>query len=160
MVVIIHTSMWMLLLISSWSHSLYSTRYNYCIVATYINDVRSSHLVSIQTGRESRLIWDWSAVIHTVSASSSSLYGWNGKRPRIIYTCSRVSVHYYEKLYDTCRGTNVWPLIGSNSPKTVDWLKARQSRQNRVYLAFSSQKQVRCDAGQSHGSWRVICTWF
>ena len=27
-------------------------------------------------------------------------------------------------------------------------------------LAFSSQKQVRCDAGQSQGSWRVICTWF
>ena len=26
-------------------------------------------------------------------------------------------------------------------------------------LAFSSQKQVRCDAGQSQGSWRVICTW-
>ena len=50
---------------------------------------------------------------------------------------------------------------------TTDWfkirlkrLKARQSRQNQVYLAFSSQKQVRCAAGQSQGSWRVICTWF
>ena len=39
-------------------------------------------------------------------------------------------------------------------------LKARQSRQNQVYLAFSSQKQVRCDAGQSQGSWRVISTCF
>ena len=28
-------------------------------------------------------------------------------------------------------------------------LKARQSRQNQVYLAYSSQKQVRYDAGQS-----------
>ena len=38
-------------------------------------------------------------------------------------------------------------------------LKARQSRQNQVYLAFSSQKQVRCEVGQSQGSWRVIYTW-
>ena len=38
-------------------------------------------------------------------------------------------------------------------------LKARQSRQNQVYLAFSSQKQVRCEAGQSQGSGRVICTF-
>ena len=27
-------------------------------------------------------------------------------------------------------------------------------------MAFSSQKQVRCEAGNSQGSWRVICTWF
>ena len=27
-----------------------------------------------------------------------------------------------------------------------------------MYLAFSGQKQVRCEAGQSQGSWRVICT--
>ena len=39
-------------------------------------------------------------------------------------------------------------------------LKARQSRLKQVYLALPSQKQVRCDAGQSQGSWRVICTWF
>ena len=39
-------------------------------------------------------------------------------------------------------------------------LKARQSRQNQVYLAFSSQKQVRCDAGQLQGSWRVILLGF
>ena len=38
-------------------------------------------------------------------------------------------------------------------------LKARQSRQNQLYLAFSGQKQVRCEVGQSQGSWRVICTW-
>ena len=37
-------------------------------------------------------------------------------------------------------------------------LKARQSRQNQVHLAFSSQKQVRCEPGQLQGSWRVICT--
>ena len=46
--------------------------------------------------------------------------------------------------------------------------KARQSRQIQVYLAAfrfpantwplsaSIQKQVRCEAGQSQGSWRVI----
>ena len=39
-------------------------------------------------------------------------------------------------------------------------LKARQSRHNQLYLAFSSQKQVRREAGQSQGSWRVIYTWF
>ena len=36
----------------------------------------------------------------------------------------------------------------------------KQSRQNQVYLAISSQKQLRCEAGQSQGSWRVISTWF
>ena len=45
-------------------------------------------------------------------------------------------------------------------------LKARQSRQNQVYLAVSCQKQVRCDAGQSQGTWRrdlylvLECTCF
>ena len=29
-----------------------------------------------------------------------------------------------------------------------------------VYLPFSSQEQVRCEAGQSQGSWRVIYSWF
>ena len=43
-------------------------------------------------------------------------------------------------------------------------LKARQSRQNQMY--FSSQNQVRCEAGQQEGSWRVflylflLCNWF
>ena len=36
--------------------------------------MRSSHIVSIRTRLKSRLIWDWSAVIHTISASRSSLY--------------------------------------------------------------------------------------
>ena len=71
----------------------------------------------------------------------------------------RRSVHDYETsyAYDTC-----WGLMYGLS----DWLKirqkqlkARQSRQNQVYLAFSSQKQVRCEVGQSQGSWRVIYTW-
>ena len=38
------------------------------------------------------------------------MYVQNGKRPR---TCSRKSVSYYQTSYDTCRGTDVWPLIGS-----------------------------------------------
>ena len=49
----------------------------------------------------------------------------------------------------------------------ADWLEIRQkqlkatrSRQNQVYLAFLSQKHVRCEADQSQGSWRVICNWF
>ena len=57
-----------------------------------------------------------------------------------------------------CTGTNVCPLIGSKFGKKQ--LEARQSRQNQVDLAFSSQKQVRCEAGQSQGSWCVICTEF
>ena len=32
------------------------------------------------------------------------------------YVC-RISVHYYETSYNTCRGTNVWPLIGSKFAK-------------------------------------------
>ena len=56
-----------------------------------------------------------------------------------------------------CTGTNVCPLIGSKFGKKQ--LEARQSRQNQVHLAYSSQKQVQCKAGQSQGSWRVVCTW-
>ena len=78
-------------------------------------------------------------------------------RKRWTFTCSRISVHYYETSYDTCRVTNVWPLIGSIFAKN-SW--KQDSRQNHVYLAFSSQKQVQCDAGQSQGSLRVICSWF
>ena len=73
-----------------------------------------SHIVNKRTGLKSRLIWDWTAVIHTISANSSSLYVLNWKRPR---TCSRISVHYYEMSYDTCWGTNAWPLIGSKFAK-------------------------------------------
>ena len=75
------------------------------------------------------------------------------------------SVHHKDqrrrKWWRSCRGfsgTNIWPLIGSKFAKRQ--LNARQSRKNRVYLAFSSQKQVRCEAGQSQDSLRVICTWF
>ena len=98
-------------------HTHYTAiEYYSCTVAIY--DVRSSHIVSIRTGLKSRLIWDWSAVTHTISASRSSLYVYiyvpNGKRPR---TRSRLSVHYYQTSYDTCRGTNVWPLIGSKLAK-------------------------------------------
>ena len=87
-----------------------------CIVLLIraIYEVRStsSHIVSIRTGPKSTILrWDWSAVIDTNSASSSSLYVQNGKRHR---TCSRRSVHYYcQTSYNTCRGTNIWPLIGS-----------------------------------------------
>ena len=56
----------------SWSDSLYScTKCYCCIVAIY--DVRSSHIVTIRTGLKSRLTWDWSAVIHSISARTSSL---------------------------------------------------------------------------------------
>ena len=89
--------------------------YYYCIVALY--DVRSGHIVSVRIEPKSKSFWDWSAVIHTIfSASSSSLYVSIGKRPR---TCSRISVHYYKTSHDKCRGTNVWPLIGSKFAKTV-----------------------------------------
>ena len=146
--------MWVLWLFS-WSHSLYShTEYYCCIVAIY--DVRSSRIVSIRTGLKSRLIWDWSAIIHTTSASRSSL----------LYTCKMgrdlVRVAVYQSITIRRRMIRVGALmyglwLAQNSPKTV---QARQSRQNQVYLAFSSQKQVRCDAGQWPGSWHVICTCF
>ena len=109
--------MWVLRMFP-WSHSLtiifYSTT-RLCIVLLIraIHEVRStsSYIVSIRIGPKSTILrWDWSAVIHTNSASSS-LYVQNGKRPR---TCSRRSVLYYcQTSYNTCRGTNVWPLIGS-----------------------------------------------
>ena len=42
------------------------------------------------------------------------------------------------------------------------WLKIRQKqlKKKQVYLAFSRQKRVRCDTGQSQGSWRVILLGF
>ena len=36
---------------------------------------------------------------------------------RLLCTCSRISVHYYETSYGTCRDTNAWPLIGSKFAK-------------------------------------------
>ena len=53
---------------------------------------------------------------------------------------------------------NVYGLwLAQNSPKTVEQSKARQITQNHVYLTFSSQRQVRCEAGESQwmGSWHV-----
>ena len=45
---------------------------------------------------------------------------------------------------------------------TSDCLKTRQKqlkaiRQFQVHLALPNQNQVRCEAGQSQGSWRMIC---
>ena len=132
-----------------------------CISSWYVRRVRSNHIVSIRTGLKSRLIWDWSAVIHTIWASSNSLYTCKMGRDLVrVAGDIRRSVHDYETsyAYDTC-----WGLMYGLS----DWLKirqkqlkARQSRQNQVYLALPSQKQVRCEAGQSQGSWCVSCTWF
>ena len=132
------------------------------------DSVRGSHIVSIRTGLKSRLVWDWSAVIHTITFSKQEqativyVYIRTKMGRDLVYTtCSRISFHYYQTSYDTCRGTklNVWLLIGSKFAKN-SWKLRRQTKQNQVYLAFSSQTQVRCDAGQSQGSWRVICTWF
>ena len=60
--------------------------------------------------------------------------------------------------YDTCRVTNVLPVIGSKFAKN----SSSQTKQTKpgVPALFSIQKQVRCDAGQSQGSWRVVCTRF
>ena len=144
-------------------HSLTIQYYQYCCCIVAIYDVRgsSSHIVSIRTGLKSRLIWDWSAVIHTIWASSNSLYTCKMGRDLVrVAGDIRRSVHDYETsyAYDTC-----WGLMYGLS----DWLKirqkqlkARQSRQNQVYLALPSQKQVRCEDGQSQGSWCVSCTWF
>ena len=138
-------------------HTHYTAiEYYSCTVAIY--DVRSSHIVSIRTGLKSRLIWDWSAVTHTMSASGSSLYVENGKRPR---TCRRISIHYYyETSFDTCRDTNnVWPLIGSKFAFSKQ-LKARQSRQNQVltghFKAKTGTMWVRLANRRAAGVWFTL----
>ena len=153
-----------------WSHSLYSyTEYFYCIVLIAMYDVRSSHIGSIQTGLKPRLLWDWSAVIHNISASRTVIHTISASRSSLyvyIYTCKiwrfLVRVAVYQPT--TIRGRMIrvgvlmYGLWFAQNP--TKQLEARQRRQNQVYLAFSSQKQVRCDTGQSQGSWRVIYTWF
>ena len=59
----------------------------------------------------------------------------------LVRTRSRISVHYYETSYDACRGTNVWPLIGSIFAKN-SWKLDKVDEKKQVYLAFSSPKQV------------------
>ena len=128
----------------------------YGVVAIY--DVRSSHIFSIRTGLKSRLIWDWSAVIHTIAASRSSLYVYiytckNGNRPS---TCSRMSVHYYPMSYDTCRGTNVWPLVGSKFPQN-SW---KLDKVDKTRCTWPFQAKNRCDVTLANrrapGVWFVL----
>ena len=86
--------------------------------------VQSSHIVSIRTGLKSRWIWDWSAVIHTISGSRSSLYVYQ------VYTCKMgidlVSVAVYQSITIIRRRTiRFWSLmyglwLAQNSPKTIE----------------------------------------
>ena len=124
----------------------------YCLYSSYIR-VRSSHIVSIRTGLKSRSIWDGTAVIHTISASSSSLYVLNWKRPR---TCSRTSVHYYETSCDTCRGTNIRPLIGSKFVKN-SW-KLDKVDKTRCAWPFQANNRydVRLANRRAPGVWFVL----
>ena len=92
--------------------TLSSIQYYCCIVAIY--DVRSSHTVSIRTGLKPRLICHDS--YHFNKQQQPIRVKWK-ETSYYIYTCSRISVHYYDTSYDTCRGTNVWPLIGSKFAK-------------------------------------------
>ena len=161
--------MWVLWLFP-WSHSLYSYTEHYCGIVT-IYDVRSSHIVSIRAGLKSRLIWDWSAVIHTfpasrtvvhtISARRSSLYVYilrsiyvqNGKIPR---TCSRISVHCYQRSYDTCRGANVWPLTRSESAKN-SW-KLEKVDKTRCTWPFQAENRydVTLANRRAPGVWFVL----
>ena len=113
----------------------------------------SSHIVSIRIGLKSRLIWDWSAVIRTISASSSNLYVENGKTPR---TCGRISAHYYEASNDTCRGTNVWPLIDSKFAKN-SW---KLDKVDKIRCTWPFQAKNRYDVTLANrrapGVWFVL----
>ena len=121
-----------------------------------IYDVRSSHIVSIRTGLKSRSIWYWSAVIRTTSESRSSLYvnvRANGKRPR---TCSRISVHYPETSYDTCRGGNGWPLIGSKFAKN-SWKLYKAYKTRRTWpFQDKNRYNVTLANRRAPGVWLVL----
>ena len=85
-----------------------------------------------------------------------------------INTCTQETSYVCVPVYQSI---SMREVLGYVSPghecMAFDWLKIRQKQMKVTldkvdkYLAFSSQKQVRCEAGQSQGScWRVICTWF
>ena len=95
------------------------------------------HIVGIQPGLKSRKKWEWSAVIHTISASSSSLScTWKMGRDLV-----RVAV--YQSITMRRRMIRVGALmyglwLAQISPITVEKL---DSRQNKMYLAFQARKQ-------------------
>ena len=73
-------------------------------------------------------------------------------------TCSRISVHYYETSYDTCRGTNiVWPLIGSKFAKN-GW-KLGKVGKTRCTWPFQANNRydVRLANRRAPGVWFVLC---
>ena len=123
---------------------------------TYENEVKNARHVRCfwpMRNLKSRLIWDWTAVIHTISASSSSLYVLNGKTPR---TCRRRSVHYYETSYDTCRGTNVWPLIGSKFAKN-SWKLDKADKTSCIWpFQAKDRYDVRLANRRASGVWFVL----
>ena len=72
-------------------------------------------------------------------------------------TCSRISVHYYETSYDTCRGTNiVWPLIGSKFAKN-GW-KLGKVGKTRCTWPFQANNRydVRLANRRAPGVWFVL----
>ena len=115
--------MWVLLHVSAlivFVVSLAMQYYYSCILAIY--DVRSSHIVSIRTGLKSRPIWDWSAVIHTISTSSSSSVRKRVKWEETSYdTCCRTSVQYTMRRRMIRVGAITYGLwLAQNSPKTFE----------------------------------------
>ena len=116
------------LIVFSWSHSdycMYSSLHTTCVVAT--------SLVSIRTGLKSSIVWDWSTVrypYHFSKQQQHPIYIYK-MGIDLVYTCIRrlyESIITHDTSCHTCRGNNVWLLIGSKFAKK----KARQSRQSQT----------------------------
>ena len=127
------------------------------------DSVRGSHIVSIRTGLKSRLVWDWSAVIHTITFSKQEqativyVYIRTKMGRDLVYTtCSRISFHYYQTSYDTCRGTNLWPLIGSTFAKN-SW-KLDKGDKTRCTWPFQAKNRydVMLANRRASGVWFVL----
>ena len=131
----------------------YSAVYYCCMVAIY--DVRISHIVSIRTGLKSRLIW--SAIIHTVSASSSSLYSCKlGRDLARLAVYQAITVRRLIMIRVGALGTNVWPLIGSQFAKN-SW-KLDKVDKTRCTWPFEAKNRydVRLANGRAPGVWFVL----
>ena len=106
------------------------------------------------------LVWDWSAVIIPFQQAAAALQ--NGRD--LVRTCSRIPVHYDETSYDTCRGTNAWPLIGSKFAKN-SW-KLDKVDKTRCTWPFQAKNRydVRLANRRVPGVWFVPlvleCTWY
>ena len=145
-----HNSLYILQLLYS-SYQVYTT----CVVAislAYEQDVLRTE-IEINLGLICRYPYHFSKQQQPISVK------WE-ETSYVYISQYHIYMYIYKTSNDTCRGTNVWLLIGSKFDKN-SW-KLDKVDKARCTWPFQAKHRchIRCETVQSQGYWRVICTWF